>query len=771
MKYFYNKQLTIRIILTLVFFMLLVYSINIGLDVLRPNSLVVVYSEETEDYRAEVAIDTGRGFGRNIVSEGEAYFDFVGSVESLRITFEAADSTEDSVGVKKIKLLRYAGRFDFYFPLAAKTWTGEGILEDYSIQGETGQYWVEDDILYLRPELTLEYQGDFSRTYQEIDQRLGSYRLYSNLAALFLTVGFYFLTGYAWYNRIRINQFLERKGLAPSLNTKLLFGMFFGIIMAILPPLYALKLPFIFAAAGCGSAILLINRERIIAEDKKEIYRSKLIIVLLVLAILVGVFTFSFRLGEHDFREDEFQVTNAAAGYYHEGDYYRWNWLEGEAEEEIYERAFLHTYMVAQAYRIFGISEWSSRLVSVTFGVLFLPLLFFTVRYFLGNSYLALLTVYVAVFYDQYIIIFRYARMYALLLPLFLVIVYLVYRALNDKCRILKPDHSLYSLLYSYLNFNYYYAIAALALIYLTYLIHINTLVIMPAALIYVLIIYFITRDKRYICLASCGVFVLGFYIAASSFGLVPNFSHFLSFFDRRNYSYLEYFTQHPFPWEAGTVFLILGLVATFLLKGEKQKKYIYLYAIIGFSMFFFIFIADRYDHFLYSSHLTPISIALILFGLFMLIKAMNSRILTYLFAGLLILFMGINYYQNYDRHYADGHSYGNYSSAYQTIVDNIDPEKEAIYGQFLRTYYLQDLEGTNVATVDMLNHRRYSFESFVTDLERHEAGWITWETRKERHLQPEIINFIEGRFDKHHGQGIDNSKIEVFYYEQSDLQ
>ena len=150
--------------------------------------------------------------------------------------------------------------------------------------------------------------------------------------------------------------------------------------------------------------------------------------------------------------------------------------------------------------------------------------------------------------------------------------------------------------------------------------------------------------------------------------------------------------------------------------------------------------------------------------------RALNNKSSIIVFTALLFFLVGINFYQNIDIHYGSSHRYGSFSRAYEIIIDNYNPENEVIFGQYLRDFYLQELQNTDVETINMKNNRRYSFETFMDDLHKYEAGWITWETRKSYHLERDIIEFIDENFEKLHGDGVDDSKVEVYYFENNML-
>jgi hypothetical protein len=111
--------------------------------------------------------------------------------------------------------------------------------------------------------------------------------------------------------------------------------------------------------------------------------------------------------------------------------------------------------------------------------------------------------------------------------------------------------------------------------------------------------------------------------------------------------------------------------------------------------------------------------------------------------------------------------NYGQHSEAYQVIIDHYQYEDEVIFGQYLRTYYLQPLD--NIRHISMRNLKQYSFDNFMADLEKYDSGWATWETRKSYHLDDQVRAYIETYFLKLHGEGVDDTGVEVYYYSISD--
>jgi len=66
------------------------------------------------------------------------------------------------------------------------------------------------------------------------------------------------------------------------------------------------------------------------------------------------------------------------------------------------------------------------------------------------------------------------------------------------------------------------------------------------------------------------------------------------------------------------------------------------------------------------------------------------------------------------------------------------------------------------------LQHPRIPFETFMENIDKYDRIWITWETKKSYHLNTAIIGYVDGHFEKIHGRGVDNSKVEVYFLDKS---
>ena len=489
--------------------------------------------------------------------------------------------------------------------------------------------------------------------------------------------------------------------------------------------------------------------------------------------IILSTFVFSYNLGR-DFFEDEYQVNSTAYGYLQTGDFFLWDWIGNRPEDAgldrsgdgYYPRAWPHTALVALSYSLFGVSEESSRIISILFSVIFVGTSYFFTRFFIGRNDVALGVAF-SLALSSSVIVFQaqYTRMYALLAPLFLLFAWSMYRGITEKS-IKSPQNGVQRYLERNCNFHFGYIGLSLGLLALNYTIHINSLILLPATYLFVLYLAVTSRERRYVFLVGVGAIALLVltYIAQSSETL-EGITYWLTPFRRRNLRYLDFVVGYPFR-QIGTVLLFAGLAGSFFIKDKELKnRRIFLYSIVGFTLCFFVLIADRYAAYKYTSHVMPIGLALVLAAFFYVIGRIRSAAGRGLSCGLFVGWIIYLYVANFGVVYGDENDRAHYSEAYATIVDTFNPGQDVIFGQYLRDFYLQDLP-PETKVIRMLNGRRYTLEQFQADLSMEQSGFVTWASRKEQHLSKELRQYIHETSRHLHGTGVDDTKVEVYYFE-----
>ncbi len=478
-------------------------------------------------------------------------------------------------------------------------------------------------------------------------------------------------------------------------------------------------------------------------------------------------------IGKDAIRGDEYQVVDAAAGYFHTGDYYRWGWIgqqqlcadkpQDKTNECYYDRAWPHTWLIAQTYRFFGVSETTSRLPSLVFGLVLIALVYPITVFFTNNRRVALVVTGIFVITPFYIELSRYTRMYALLVPSFLLLGYTAFRALTEvhQPQWLQKNQ----LLKTWLPFHFEFGVATILLLWWNFHLHINSLVLLPVLYLYTIVLSFVTTEKKYRVLASVGTVGL-LIVAALVVTGVFKYNEFLSLAAVRNYRYLFAVLGYPLSAGLAGLMLVLGGVRLGFFQSKEQlyrNRLVlsYLLLLIGVPLLFFIFVANRYYSFVYTSHLTTFAILTVVWCVVAFAQVLSKWgkmllfVLTFVAMALNVLYQGPGRFV--DQGTAD------MRRAYREINQQYQPG-DTLFLQYQRRFYLQQLPAAQI--VSMGTEQSYSIEAFLRDLLAAKKGWIAWETAKAGHLSPDVRQYIERHFQHLHGTGIDSTEVEVYYFD-----
>ncbi|MCF6240451.1 MAG: hypothetical protein L3J74_03795 [Bacteroidales bacterium] len=486
--------------------------------------------------------------------------------------------------------------------------------------------------------------------------------------------------------------------------------------------------------------------------------------------LILSVFTLFYRLDNFDLYSDEAQVTQGAAGYYYTGEFYQYNFATKKLSTgRAYNRAQPHQWLMAQSYKLFGISNWSSRFPSAVFGLLLTALGYFISRFFVKDKLTALLIAFSFVFYFEFLLLERWARMYAILIPLYYITFYYGYRIVNEEMLLINKNLKRNHFISKYLNFNYALLPIFMIFLIINYYLHVNSLFILLSLYLYLLFSFIIYKEKRYLTALIIGVFIL-----ILSYLFVPNIkgiSNYIHFFTG-TYSnlYTHFFFAYPLGVYAGVIITVIALAVLILIDNRNAKK-VYLYLLINVvgAWFLFAYVINYSVSFRYMSFMSPVAIMLIIAVFVLIIKALYRSFIKYILIGLLTLSVLIHFSYRYNDLYVQNFSSPAHPSiAWKTIVKNYK-KGEIIYRHWGPSLYFQGID-TSATFLDIGSSKGKAFSEIYDTLKNHNGGWLTWHTFNTWRMDTKLVDYANLYFEKLHGQGIDNTNVEVFHYTDSML-
>ena len=478
-----------------------------------------------------------------------------------------------------------------------------------------------------------------------------------------------------------------------------------------------------------------------------------------ILIMAVAAFTLFYRLDYFPLYSDEAQVTQGAAGYYYTGEYKPWDFVEKEIEQQSYNRAKPHQFAVAQAYKIFGISTWSSRFPSAVFGLLFLITGFFTAYFFTKNKFVSLLILILYVFFFEYLQLERWARMYSMLMFTFFLTTLFTYKFVSERNKLKLPFLNNRKKTVPYLDFNYIFLLPFIIMLYLSYKIHPNAFVIMPVMLVFIILAAVLLREKKYYFLSVLGVILL---IVQGMFPFAVNYNWF-TFFEVDNVAvYTEFLFGYPFNPPANLIILLSSISAIFISKNIRfRKRLLFLIAAALTTWVLFSYIIDYKFSFRYIVHISPFLIILIAGTGFLMSKIIFKTPGSLIFAILITAFTGLHFSEAYNRLYVENAAApAKTRTAYGTIIDNYQAD-EIIFQHWGPTFYYKDLD----TVAHKVKLHGTAFNEFIDTLQNYQKGWVVWSKHNEHVLEPDIVKFSNLYLKKYHGFGVDTTNVEVFRF------
>lgn len=478
------------------------------------------------------------------------------------------------------------------------------------------------------------------------------------------------------------------------------------------------------------------------------------------LILLIAAFLIFYRLGYYDIWEDENLVINAAVGVYEQGFSYL---------KEGYDRAWIHTVMCAGVFELFGVSEFTGRLPSAIFGIAFVLICFYVFARWYGLAWLALLIPLVCLMNDRFLILFRYMRMYALLIPLFLFCVYLVSRAISRVQQGSEGDGEKRLIRHNWI----YIALAVLSLPLLAH-VHKLSMIVLPAFGLLILYLVILHRSRAQIRLlwAAVGgtviILILTFVFQLDSFRMFRQVAGRIFSPHTPLTAYFEYMFENGLPLNSTFMFLLagLGLLGSKVSRSLKTLLILnYLFIIIAVVSMVYL-IGNEGRDYRYIAHIVPFVVCTLLIAVHYYFKALWKG--SYPWAMIVVFLVStLQLVNGYGRVYERHPWAPRYSTVYATLREQYKPG-DALFATNIKTYYLDavELAGTHYHKVP--KKKGYTLEQLKADTKLEGHGWFLWELHKTHQIRDEVVQYIYQNFKPVHNSRLDDLGVELFYFDES---
>lgn len=461
------------------------------------------------------------------------------------------------------------------------------------------------------------------------------------------------------------------------------------------------------------------------------------------------------------------------------GKFVQWDYVNNQPYLS-YTRAWPYTFCVAAAFYVFGESLLVARMVSVMFGVLFWLILFRCLKLELDDDKIAFLISILMAVNPTLIEIFRTIRMYAMALPLSLLLIIFVYKFL-ESAELIRNDARLLKKVYPYSVKD---TIALLVLIILNYLVMPNALVIAGGVALWILYKGIAEKKRQY----HVSIFVIiGILALAIVSVLLKNempeviqnvISRVQYHIAGENSVQIEYLWAHmkyPVGYTMGCCAFIIALCNLIREKaGKKKNVLLFLMFIELTTIAFFTIFTNRGFAIRYIFFLIPISCLLILYSLYLLFRR-DNRFGKQLYTFVMLLCVVQSFICNFGKMYRGENNYSKFSEAYEKISEIIDSDAINLCTSHYRSNYLAQyfnevnyLEYTQEKYLEKLDNDLYKktdVEQLIDYSDVYRDGVLAIESAKFNYTTESMRLIAEGYMDKITGTGLDDTNLESYLY------
>lgn len=448
--------------------------------------------------------------------------------------------------------------------------------------------------------------------------------------------------------------------------------------------------------------------------------QKKFVVVLLLFIILIGGFLRFYKLGNNAFDRDEFFELNSSYGYFKTGHFVAWNFNDEKPfpanmqDDSSNERAETFRWQLAQLYRFHEPTEFMTRALGSTWGVIGILLVFFITFSFTGNYYVALIAALLTAIGGSEIIYSRRLRMYAMFFPIYLLFSWTVFKFYESKYR---GKIQLFSKIHEKIGFNPAYILPVIVTGLISYNVHLLTLNIGAVIAAYALLFFVISVcQNRKLVINKYSI-----TLAAAALGLLATrlpifYSYYKSIkknihFFQSNYDFFrEYFSD--FIYIAIGVVLVIAGIWYLAKKMQHQKEAAFLASSALVPLALAVFAWKRETSYRYIYFLQSFGIILSAIGIYGIIQLLLHYVKNYnykKFAAVILLlafFTGIDYGYLAKNSGVYVQKSNSYYPDFETIFNYVKEHKSPEDIMITRTYRSFYWRGAGIKTYDIKSLR-----------------------------------------------------------------
>lgn len=476
------------------------------------------------------------------------------------------------------------------------------------------------------------------------------------------------------------------------------------------------------------------------------------------------------------FEVDEAQTFSAAVGYLNTGQLCLWDFWNCASSNEPYGYNIApYLILLANWMKIFGVSLTSARCLSAVIGCIFILSCIFIIKKLFNRLDITIISVVFMIIHPEITYIFRFIRMYSLVMLLSIWFIYFMLMALT-KPNHFKADNRIVHFITKNCNFNFLYAIGAIVVLYISSKTHNIQMVTCGGVLLFIFYKTISSNDRKYKNIACIGIVCITLGIIGILFGDILYKLPVINYF----FGELKYWVRIDGTKAVGyfwdnvnaianqpLIFLGWGLAVLSIWNKKEDKNkdsLLFLIFIQVIAIVFFVWFANRYYQFRYLCFIIPISIIIFSFGfVYILGKGLKQDIL-------LAFILCINILQYYNSSFNYLYTLWDapaLQGAYAKIAEYSAEEDEIdilAYEHDMRYYgYFASKQLSNVSYQEWGNYDTpYSFCD-VSDyaIDHSRALILVWQNflfyRRESQRR-----FLQEWTDRIAGEGLDHYNVEV---------